>query len=265
MALTDYVIMPSADYEALCDKTRELTGKTGKLTSSQLVSELANLKTGGTDVDVVYVTFMSHDGYRQLHKRAVVSGNDCMDIVTGGLIDSPVKESSNTEVYTFTGWSTSKNGTADVNALKNVTADRTVYATYTASTRYYTISYYDGESLLKTEKLAYGEMPSYTPQKEGFALTGWQPILSKVTSDAIYYAQWQEAEIVLYSGTCGDNATWIVNAAGTLRISGIGSTYDFTELTSSTNPAPWRAYNAQITTIEATAIIPFVCRKNLQT
>lgn len=40
MALTDYVIMPGADYQALCDKIREKTGKTGAIKSGDLVTEI---------------------------------------------------------------------------------------------------------------------------------------------------------------------------------------------------------------------------------
>ena len=40
MALTDYVIMPGADYQALCDKIREKTGKTDIIKSGDLVTEI---------------------------------------------------------------------------------------------------------------------------------------------------------------------------------------------------------------------------------
>ena len=43
MGLTDEVIMKGSEYEALCDKMRELTGKTDKFTSSQLLEELSNV------------------------------------------------------------------------------------------------------------------------------------------------------------------------------------------------------------------------------
>lgn len=40
MALTDQVIMPGSDYQAICDATRSLTGKTGTLKSGNVSSEL---------------------------------------------------------------------------------------------------------------------------------------------------------------------------------------------------------------------------------
>lgn len=252
MALTDYVLMPRADYVGMCDKMREIKETSSTFTSGQLLEEMASIKEGGTDVEVLYVYFMSHDGTKVLHKRAVLAGNDCMEVVSGGVIDAPTRESSNTEVYTFAGWSLSKNGTVDANALKNVTANRYVYAVYTASTRYYTISYYDVDTLLKTKQLVYGAMPDYEPEKIGYAFIGWEPALTKVVGDAVYYAQWQEAEVILYSGTCGEKATWIINAAGTLRISGTGATYDYAEFNSSGTTNPWRSLGVHqtITSIE---------------
>lgn len=40
MALTDYIIMPGADYQAACDKLREKSGKTDPICSGDLVSEI---------------------------------------------------------------------------------------------------------------------------------------------------------------------------------------------------------------------------------
>lgn len=40
MAITDYVIMPGSDYQAVCDKIREKTGKTGIIKSGDLVTEI---------------------------------------------------------------------------------------------------------------------------------------------------------------------------------------------------------------------------------
>lgn len=47
MALTDYVIMPSADYVAACDKVRERTGKTAPIKSGDLAAEIEGIPSGG--------------------------------------------------------------------------------------------------------------------------------------------------------------------------------------------------------------------------
>lgn len=47
MALTDYVIMPGTDYQALCDKIREKTGKTDVIKSGDLVTEIEEVADSG--------------------------------------------------------------------------------------------------------------------------------------------------------------------------------------------------------------------------
>lgn len=179
---------------------------------------------GSSDVELVYVTFMSHDGLKELHKRAVVSGNDCMEIVAGGLIDAPTRESTASQVFTFAGWSTVANGGLDENALKSVTADRTVYANYIEGVRHYTVSFYDGDTLLTTQSVAYGSAPvEYTPEKEGYKFDGWTPAFSAVKSDVSYYAKWIDMSSLLGFGDCGENATWTLTPEGVLTISGTGA------------------------------------------
>ena len=58
----------------------------------------------------------------------------------------------------------------------------------------FTITYYDsdGTTVLKTENLAYGAMPSYAPTKDGYMFGGWSPELSVVTGDASYVSSWEE-------------------------------------------------------------------------
>lgn len=147
-------------------------------------------KGSGSSDDVRYVTFMN--GSEFLYKKAVATGDDCVDVLTKGLIDTPTKESTAQYDYTYAdGWTLTDGGSVSSSALSNVTEDRTVYAAYTASVRYYTITYYDGETVLQTETLAYGTTPSYTPTKDGYSFTGWTPNVSNVTGDAEYYAQWE--------------------------------------------------------------------------
>jgi hypothetical protein len=46
MALTDYVIMPGADYQAACDAIRAKTKKTDLIKSSELANEISSLTSG---------------------------------------------------------------------------------------------------------------------------------------------------------------------------------------------------------------------------
>lgn len=156
-------------------------------------SVTVNVEKGSSDADVVYITFMSYDGATELYKKPVVVGDDSFCPVTTGVIDTPVKESTAEYNYTFAGWATTANGGLDSNALKAVTEDRVVYANYAAVTRYYTVRFYDGDTLLKTEILAYGATPTtYLPEKEGYNFAGWQPEIAAVTGDADYHAQFTE-------------------------------------------------------------------------
>lgn len=165
--------------------------------------KIAAISGGGGSADLVYVTFMSHDGTKELHKRAVVRGNTCMCPVTGAIpeIDLPTRESTNTTVYSFAGWATTPNGGLDANALKNVTEDRTVYANYIVGTKYYTVRFFDGETWIKTMQVTYGSTANYEPEKEGYQFEGWQPSNSNITADTDCYAQWSTK--ITFA-----NATW---------------------------------------------------------
>lgn len=58
----------------------------------------------------------------------------------------------------------------------------------------FTVTYYDsdGVTVLKTEKLPFGSMPSYTPTKDGMIFEGWTTELVAVTGNASYIAKWKE-------------------------------------------------------------------------
>lgn len=149
---------------------------------------------GGGSADVRYVTFMSHDGTKEYGKKAVAVGDDCADPIARGIFATPTRESTAQYDYTFIGWATTPNGAWDENALKTVTVDRTVYAAYASAVRYYTITYLDsdGVTVLKTESVAYGSIPSYNPTKDDFNFAGWTPALAVVTGNASYVASWEE-------------------------------------------------------------------------
>ena len=140
--------------------------------------------------DVRYVTFMN--GTRQLYVKPVATGDDCVDVKAKGLISTPTKASSVSTVYTYAGWAATNGGAADANVLKSITEDKTVYAAFTSTPRTYTITYYDsdGTTVLKTESLAYGSTPNYTPKKDGHDFGGWSPSVSPVTGNASYAATW---------------------------------------------------------------------------
>lgn len=188
------------------------------------------------------VTFMSEDGTTILCEKPVMNGDTCGDPISLGLMEKPTKASTAQYEYTFSGWATSAGGAASSSALVNITADRTVYVAFESEVRYYTINFYDGETILKTMICEYGTTPEYTPEKTGFMFTGWEPALTTVTGDANYYAQWVADAVAV--GTCGDNLDWALGKDGTLTISGTGDMYDYESTT-----MPWYDYNADITSV----------------
>ena len=153
---------------------------------------------GGSTADerVKYVTFMY--GETELIKYPVIVGDTVKDVVTAGIVP-PLKEPTVSEVYPLKGWSLTNDGTVDNDALANVTENRTVYAILGKEARKYTVKFYDGETLLQQQQVAYGATTSYqgSLEKEGYVLTGWT--LSdgtaatdlKITADTNLYAAWE--------------------------------------------------------------------------
>lgn len=206
--MSEYVIMPKADYTAACNAIRTKTGKADLIKSGDMEGEILGITSGGgSSADVRYVTFMNDDGTVELGKKAVATGDDCADPIARGVFSTPTKESTAQYSFTFYGWATTPNGAADSNWNKAVTEDRTVHANFVSAVRYYTITYYDsdGTTVLKTESLAYGATPSYTPTKEGSSFEKWNPDPYKVNGDASYTAQWQE-KVTFSGGTWADIA-----------------------------------------------------------
>lgn len=173
---------------------------------------------GALTEPVCHVTFMN--GGTVLYEKPVFVGDDCTDIVKKGTIGTPSKASTPQYNYTYTGWSLTNGGEASTSALAAVSGDRTVYAAYKSVLRYYTITYLDSDgSVLKTESLAYGAMPSYVPTKEGSSFDSWQPALATVTGDVTYTAKWIE-NVTFAGGAWADIA----------RVSEAGEAADYFEI-----------------------------------
>lgn len=159
---------------------------------------LGGYVAGGSSADVRYVTFMNHDGTVTYGKIPVAVGYDCPN----PKFDTPKRESDVQYNYSFFGWATEPNGGADENWNKSITEDKTVYANFAATLRTYTVTYYDGDgtSILYSEPLLYGSMPTYVPgRRPGYSFEGWEPELTTVVGDTTYRALW--AEGVTFAGS----------------------------------------------------------------
>ena len=112
---------------------------------------------------------------------------------------TPAKEADAQYTYTFAGWAATDGGDVIAN-LPNVAADVTYYAAFSKTTRTYTVTWKNGDTVLETdENVEYGATPTYdgeTPAKETteqytYTFNGWSPEVAAVTGDTVYTAQFE--------------------------------------------------------------------------
>lgn len=137
--------------------------------------------------------YYNYDGTQLLNTETVLDGGN------GTYSGQPTRAQTAQYTYTFAGWSTQMNATsAEANATKNVTADRSVYAAYTATVRTYTVYFYNGSTLLQTvNNVPYGGSATYTgttpvdPSGQSLAFKGWSPQPTNIVGNTSCYAQFQ--------------------------------------------------------------------------
>ncbi len=187
--MANYIIQDTT-LIAIADSIRAKTGSTEPMLPSDMPTAIEGI-TGGAD-GCATVTFMN--GSVELLSRPIYIGDDCPDPVEQGRIDRPTKESTVDTVYSHNGWTSADGGTADTTALENIAEDKTVYASFEASVRTYTVTWLDDDgTVLKTEQVAYGVVPSYTPSKDNYVFVGWSQAPIAVEADVSYTAVWEEA------------------------------------------------------------------------
>lgn len=201
--MSDLILTEKSNIVAVANAVRNKTGLTNTMTLGQMATHINNIETGGSGGSgggsvegFVTVTFMN--GNVEVFSRPVYIGDDCPDPVTQGRIETPTKESTAQYDYTHNGWALANGGTANSNALKNIQADTVVYSAYSSTVRKYTITYYDedGTTVLHTEQVAYGVVPSYEPthstDPENYIFDKWEPTATNVTGDTNYVVVWKE-------------------------------------------------------------------------
>lgn len=110
--------------------------------------------------------------------------------------ETPTKASTQQYEYYFLGWNTNPSATtADADALANVTSDRTVYAIFAQTTRTYTVTFYNENTVLETvSNVPCGGTATYTgstPTKTDYTFTGWSPEPTNISGDTSCYAQFE--------------------------------------------------------------------------
>lgn len=141
--------------------------------------------------------YYSWDGGTLLYTETVTEGGD------GAYDSQPTRQSTAQYSYSFIGWSTSTDAyTADANATKNVTADRSIYAAYSRTVRTYTVTFNNsnGTTLQTVNNVPYGGSATYTgstpvdPDGEGKEFLGWNPAPTNIQGDTTCVAQYQPLE-----------------------------------------------------------------------
>lgn len=217
--MADYIIRDTT-LTAIADSIRAKTGKTDKIAPENMPAEIEGITGGGSAAGCVTVTFMNGDTV--LFTRPVYIGDDCPDPYVQNRIELPTKESTAQYDYTFNGWATADGGSADSNVLKKITADKTLYAAYSSAVRYYTISFYDGDTLLTSKQVAYGSTPAHEATKDGYSFAGWTPTPVPVTGDTSYYATWSQK--LTFSGSSWSDISDVCEAGEASQHFKVGDT-----------------------------------------
>ena len=166
------------------------------------------------EIEEITITFDANGGEGSMDAQTVESGTTVM-------------LNANTftrEHYTFGAWNTRPDGNGDVyrnGATVNFTENTTLYAIWEPET--YTVTWKNGETVLKTETLLYGATPKYegeTPTKEAdaqytYSFSGWVDSEGNaltadttVTGDVTYTAE--------YTSTVNTYTVTWKNADGTV-------------------------------------------------
>lgn len=178
-------------------------------------SEKTNYDAAWPDLTITYatlipqytVTFLDDDNtpIYDIHGNAYVqyvdAGEDTYDPITAGEVNTPTKASTAQYSYTFDDWD---------NLPIGVVNNKTVHATYTATTRTYTVTFKDGVpasggTVIQTlTGQAYGSSvtppanPTYTAD-EGHNIyrvfKGWDASTAFITQDTEVHALWIEGNL----------------------------------------------------------------------
>lgn len=143
------------------------------------------------------VTFVNWDG-TVLYETFVDRGDNAIDPVTAGYIDTPTREMDAQYTYEYAGWDDSLNA---------ITGNRTITATYTPVLRTFTVRWYaeigvpigDAVTVNYGESAIYtGDLPTKTDGESSYIFNlfdRWNINTGYITEDTNVFAVWQTGEL----------------------------------------------------------------------
>ena len=168
---------------------------------------LAQMNARYPNVNITYEHITSklyyYNGETLYYTETITDGGN------GTYSGTPTKSATAQYTYAFAGWSKdSDDNTVDADARTAVTADRNIYACYTATVRTYTVTWKnaDGTTLETDNNVPYGSTPQYngsTPTYDGQTSTGWNPTPSSVTGNVTYTATYLPIYTVTFKNDTG--------------------------------------------------------------
>ncbi|MBR6072475.1 MAG: InlB B-repeat-containing protein, partial [Acholeplasmatales bacterium] len=152
-------------------------------------------KWNATITEELTVTFNTMGG-SSIQQQKVIKGNKVARPTT-----DPTKNATAQFTYSFAGWYKDQAYTTVFDfANEVINANTTIYAKWTEITNKYDVTWKNGDTVLKTEKVAYGKTPVYsgsTPTKAAdvqysYTFIGWTPEVDAVTKAITYTATFKE-------------------------------------------------------------------------
>lgn len=166
-------------------------------------AQLAEMQSRYPDIKVVYQSIVSYLTFYNADGTSVLQTVECKNGADGAYTGStPTKASTAQYTYSFAGWSRTIGGAVDPDAMKNVTADRSLYAVFTETVRTYTVTWMNGSTTLETDtNVPYGTVPTYngadpTHTNPDYVWNGWSPAVGAITGDTTYTAQFKDTSYV---------------------------------------------------------------------
>lgn len=213
---------------------------TGTLTGEQIDTLMARYPYIRVTADHLSteLKYYNYDGTTLLHTETILDSGD------GSWNGTPTRTADAQYTYTFAGWSLYQDGSADTNATKNVSRNRSVYAAYTKAVNTYTVTWKnaDGTVLETDNNVPYGTVPTYdgaTPTQDGIESTGWTPEVTSVTGNVTYTATYiphytatfvQSADDggqTLWSGKFEENTTPVYGGSTPTTTQGDSTEFEF--------------------------------------